>query len=110
MTPQQRPRGDQKERHALPRHQLRQHGEHQPLSSLTARQYNLPVDHHQLVAGRSTASSTSLASGAGPRPTKPKTRLTITNASVRTTMTHSLPESRTPRSQPRPGDGTLQAP
>src|SRR3954452_12390516 len=33
----------------------------------------------------------SLASGAGPRPTRPRTRRTITNANVRTTMTTSLP-------------------
>ena len=35
----------------------------------------------------------SFASGAGPSPTRPKTRRTITNASVRTTMTDSLPDA-----------------
>ncbi len=50
MPPQQRPGRDQKDRPALPRQQLRQHGQHQPIGRLIARPCNLPADHHQLVA------------------------------------------------------------
>jgi hypothetical protein len=86
--------GIEEDRPAIPRQQLRQHGQHQPISRLVARPCNLPSDHHQLMAqhgdlyvlGVRRATQTDQA----------KNTRTITNANVRTTMRASLPPTYRP--------------
>jgi len=90
MPAQQRRRRDQEDPPTLPRHELGQGSEDQPVGGGVAGPHNLPAQT-PITWWRSTAISTSLASGAGPSPIRPRTRRTIKNPNMRATTVPILP-------------------
>jgi hypothetical protein len=89
MPAQQRRRRDQKDRPTLPRHQLGQDGEDEPVGGGVAGPGYLPAQHHQLVAQHRDLHVLRIQSRTSP--TRPRTRRTTKNPSVRTTTATILP-------------------